>query len=76
MILGGELMATLEVVFTGHPRPTSDDPAMRDIVDLPSDRRRSGLPIDSPNSLELVGATRWSIFGDVAFLMRYMIGRY
>ena len=28
-------MSTPEVVFTVHPRPNSDDPAMRDILDLP-----------------------------------------
>ena len=69
-------MSTPEVVFTVHPRPTSDDPAMRDILDLPSDRRRALLPIEISQSVKLLGATRWSIFGDVAFLTRYMTGRF
>ena len=68
-------MPTPEVVFTVHPRPTSDDPTLDIGLDSLTHRGSSLLPIDGPQQLE-VSETTDSIFGDIVFLMRYMMGRY
>ena len=69
-------MPVPEVMFTVRPRPTSDDPTLDVGVDSLAKRGRSLPPIVSPKPAANVVQTRESIFGDVVFLMRYMIGRY
>ena len=69
-------MPTPEVMFTVRPRPTSDDPTLDVGVNSLAERGRSLPPIVSPKLVEHIGETRNSIFGDIVFLMRYMMGRY
>lgn len=69
-------MSTPEVVFTVHPRPISDDPTLEVGMDCLAERGRSLPPIVSPKPGDDIDRMTDSIFGDVVFLMRYMIGRY
>ena len=69
-------MPTPEVVFTVHPRPTSDDPGTEIGLDSLTEQGRSLLLIESLNCVEDVGETKQGIFDDIVFLMRYMMERY
>ncbi len=69
-------MPTPEVIFTVHPRPTSNDPALDRGSGSLTELSRSLTQTDLSKLNEEIANSRDSIFGDIIFLMRYMLGRY
>ncbi len=69
-------MPTPELIFTVHPRPTSNDPALDRGSGSLTELSRSLKQTDLLKPSEGIAVSKDSVFGDIIFLMRYMLGRY